>query len=245
MRTFSCCLALLFVAIPVSAGEAEIRARLAESLPGISVDAVEPSSIPGLWEVTVGPRVVYVSPDGRYLVQGRVLDLETESDVTEIRQRDARVAWLDGLDESRMIIFEPEGDTRHTITVFTDIDCSYCRAFHAEIDRTLAAGIRVRYLFYPRTGPGTTSAQKADAVWCSADRRSALTRAKAGERVTAPECGKTPVMAHLNLGQAIGVTGTPMIVTDSGTLIPGYVPTAQLLEELESHRAARTARLNR
>lgn len=245
MRALCCCLALLAGAVPAAADEAEIRARLAELLPGISPDDVGPSSVPGLWEVTVGPRVVYVTPDGRYLVQGRMIDLQTDSDVTEMSQRDARLTWLDGLDESRMIIFEPEDGTRHTITVFTDIDCSYCRALHAEMDRMLADGVRVRYLFYPRSGPGTESARKADAVWCSADRQSALTRAKAGERVTAPDCGETPVIAHLSLGQALGVTGTPMIVTDSGTIISGYLPPAQLLEELDRHRIERQARLSR
>lgn len=222
------------LATPAAAGDddAAARAALAAKLPGVQADDLRRSPVPGLYEVTIGNDVMYVSPDGRYLLRGDLLDLAARVNLTEAREAEIRARWVAALDESRMVIFEPAGDTRHTITVFTDIDCTYCRAMHAEIDDYLARGIRVRYLLYPRNGPGTASAAKAEHVWCSPDRNDALTRAKAGKPVRAPSC-ETPIMANLQTGRTLPVTGTPTTVTDSGHLISGFVPPDRLQAELQ------------
>ena len=214
----------------------EARTALAAKLPGIEAEDVRESPVPGLYEVMVGARVVYVSADGRFLLNGQMIDLKNQENLTEQRLSDVRARWAAGLDESRMVIFEPTVDTRHTITVFTDIDCGFCRTMHEDIDGLLARGVRVRYLLYPRNGPGTASAKKADDVWCSADRNDALTRAKAGKRVTAPDCD-TPVVANFELGRTIPVTGTPTLITEDGTVIPGYLETAKLVAELDRLKA--------
>ena len=209
-----------------------VREALAAKLPGVSADDLRASPVPGLYEVMVGAQIVYVSADGRYLLNGSMIDLENKRNLTEERLATARAEWVRDLDESRMVIFEPEGPTRHTVTVFTDIDCGYCRAMHRGIDELLEAGIRVRYLLYPRNGPGTPSAAKAVHVWCSADRRDALTRAKAGETVTAPPC-ENPINANFALGRTVPVTGTPTLITDGGDLIPGYLEPEALVAELD------------
>ncbi len=131
-----------------------------------------------------------------------------------------------------MIIFEPEV-TRHTVTVFTDLDCAYCRKLHRQIADYNADGIRVRYMFFPRNGPNTSSWTKAEKVWCSDDRHAAFTRAKQGESIEAKDCGPTPVMRHYRLGQSFGIRGTPAIVTDTGRMIPGYVPPDELAKLLD------------
>src|SRR6202522_2438678 len=108
-----------------------------------------------------------------------------------------------------MLIFSPKNPL-YTVTVFTDIDCPYCRKMHSEITEDNKLGRRERYMFYPRTGPGTESWHKAEAVWCSADRNAALTRAKAGvELAPTKSCGPTPVQGDYELGPSIGVPGTP------------------------------------
>lgn len=224
---------------PVTANDA--RTELAAKLPGIEAADIHESPVPGLYEVRVGARMVYVSADGRYLLNGQLIDLETQANLTEGRLSEVRADWAAGLDESRMVIFEPKGDTRHTVTVFTDIDCSFCRTMHEDIDGLLARGVRVRYLLYPRNGPGTESAKKADHVWCSADRNDALTRAKAGKRVTAPPC-ETPTIANFELGRTVPVTGTPSLITDGGTLIPGYLETVKLVAELDRLKALQSPR---
>jgi thiol:disulfide interchange protein DsbC len=212
----------------LAAGEAEIiQKRLAETYSDIRADQITPSPIPGLFELRMGPQVAYVSADGRYLVRGDIIEVKTDVNLSEAHRSAARVAAIDDIGDAKMIIFAPK-QVKHTVNVFTDLDCGYCRKLHKDIDQYLAEGIRVRYLFFPRSGPNTESWTKAEKVWCSADRNSALTRAKRGEVITAKDCSPTPVKQHYSLGLTFGLTGTPAIITDSGELIPGYVSPAEL-----------------
>ena len=125
---------------------------------------------PGLYQVAVGANVAYVTKDGRYIVRGDIYDAETSANVSEETRARARVEMLDSVDPASMIVFKPaSGEVKHTVTIFTDVDCGYCRQFHREIDKVTALGIEVHYLFFPRTGPNTESWTKADQVWCAAD----------------------------------------------------------------------------
>ena len=152
----------------------------------------------------------------------------------------ARLALINAVPESQMVIFSPR-NPQYTITVFTDLDCQYCRKLHSQIAEINKLGIRVRYMFYPRTGPNTDSWRKAEAVWCSADRNEALTRAKAGAAVdTSKTCGPTPVAREYALGQSIGVQGTPTIVTETGDSINGYLPPQELVKELKDHQGGKS-----
>jgi thiol:disulfide interchange protein DsbC len=137
------------------------------------------------------------------------------------------------------IIFAPRGTTQHTLTVFTDVDCVHCRRMHREIAELNRLGIRVRYLMYPRGGPGSESWQKAQDVWCSADRKDALTRAKQGEQLPAGKCA-APVAAQYELGREVGITGTPGIITEYGEYLPGYSSAASIAAYLDEP-AARAA----
>ena len=226
-------LPLLLLTATAAAGTSpdSLRQALARRLPGATIDAVRETPVPGLFEVVIGPHVYYVSEDGRYLLRGHLIDLETRTDLTEAKQAKARLKALDALGEDNMIIFSPK-KPKHTITVFTDIDCAYCRRLHSQIDQYLARGIRVRYLFYPRAGKGSRSYEKAIAVWCAEDRRKALTAAKQGREIEMKTCDH-PVDQHMDLAQQFGVTGTPMIVTETGEILPGYVPPETLARHLE------------
>ena len=144
----------------------------------------------------------------------------------------ARLSTIDAVGSGNMIVFEPEEAT-HTITVFTDIDCGYCRKLHRQIESYNELGIRVRYMFFPRSGPETSSWFKAEQVWCADDRNTALTLAKSGAVLESEEgCGETPVAQHYELGRSIGISGTPAIIVDTGELIPGYVSPNELLKYL-------------
>ena len=207
------------------------KAKIMASFPDLAFDNISPSPIAGLYEVQLGSSVSYVTADGRYLVRGDIFDSATEENLTEARRTSVRVRAVDNVGENSMIIFEPE-EVKRTITVFTDIDCGYCRKLHRQIAEYNDRGIRVRYLFFPRSGPDTLSWFKAEHVWCSDDRNSALTRAKAGEAVQADGCGTTPVEQHYLLGRAFGISGTPAIIVDDGELIPGYVAPNELSDYL-------------
>ncbi len=211
--------------------DADPREAIAEMIPGLTVEDVTEGPIDGLYEVTMGSQIVYLSDDRRYLIKGDIIDLTSNESVTEKRRSSLRLETLNALDDSQMVVFGPE-DATHTITVFTDIDCTYCRKLHREMSALNDLGIRVRYVFYPRYGPGSESWAKADAVWCSDDRQAAMTRAKSGEAVTADGC-PTPVAEHYALGNKLGVRGTPALVMEDGELIGGYVPAAELAGYLE------------
>lgn len=211
------------------AGE-DVRAEIAKRLE-IKVEDVQPSQVPGLFEVASGTEVGYVSTDGRFYFNGDIFDMETRENLTERRRGEARLALVAAQKDEDAIVFGP-ADARHTITIFTDIDCGYCRKLHSEIDELNELGVRVRYLMYPRSGPGGESWKKAESVWCNADRNGALTRAKLGEEVAPMTCDN-PVQAQYDLGREMGIRGTPGIITDTGALIAGYLPAPRLAAELD------------
>jgi thiol:disulfide interchange protein DsbC len=210
------------------------KEELASRLNGISVDDITDAPIPGMYEVAVGANVAYVTKDGRYIIRGDIIDVETSANVSEETRARARATMLGTVDPASMIVFKPaNGAVKHTVTIFTDVDCGYCRQFHREIDKVTALGIEVHYLFYPRTGPNTESWAKADQVWCAADHNAALTRAKLGGELPGGPACTTPVETHYELGQRIGVRGTPAIFNEAGDLIGGYLPPATLAKVLD------------
>lgn len=213
-------------------GKGDVRAEIARRLE-INVEDIRPSPIDGLYEVRSGAEVGYVSTDGRFYVDGDVFDMQSRANLTEASRQQGRVALLAQVNDRDAIIFSPAGAAKYTLTVFTDVDCTYCRRLHQEMGELNRLGIRVRYLMYPRGGVGTEAWSKAEAVWCSADRKDALTRAKRGETIKAGRC-ETPVAAQYALGQQLGIRGTPGIFTDQGDYLAGYLPAAQLAAYLAS-----------
>jgi thiol:disulfide interchange protein DsbC len=221
---------------------ADVKARVVSKLKDVSPSDVSSSPVPGLYEVTMGGLIAYVSADGKYLVSGNIYDLESEVNLTATRRNAARAKALASLRDDQMIVFSPE-NPKMTVTVFTDIDCGYCRKFHSHIADLTKAGVRVRYMMYPRTGPETESWRKAEAVWCSTDRRDALTRAKKGDAVKAKSCGDAAITAQYEMGGELGVEGTPAVFTQSGDYIGGYLTPEQLVKAVqESQKAAALTR---
>ena len=145
---------------------------------------------------------------------------------------DIRKGLMSKLNSSEMIVFSPKGKPRHILTVFTDIDCGYCRKLHAEMDELNNYGIEVRYMMFPRTGLNTLSYQKAVNVWCAKDQQASMTKAKAGESIPQANCDN-PIASQFNLGQQLGVTGTPALLLSDGSLIPGYRPAKDLAAMLD------------
>ena len=194
---------------------------------------ISESGIQGLYTISIGSQVFYMSQNGKFFLQGDIYDAKTGTNLTEQDRISARKDFLNQLNEEEMVIFAPD-EFQHTITVFTDVDCGYCRKFHSEIDEVMDLGIRVRYLFFPRTGPDTESWEKAEKVWCSQDRHSAITKAKQGKSLRAKICSETPVQKHYSLGQMFMVQGTPTMVSDKGKIIIGYLPADVLKARMES-----------
>jgi thiol:disulfide interchange protein DsbC len=213
-------------------GRADIARRLE-----VPLEAVRPSPIPGLYEVAHGGEVVYVTPDGHFVIAGDLYDSDKGKNLTAVRRAEARAESLKTLNDDDAIIFAPK-QPRYTVTVFTDVDCQYCRRLHSDIAEYNRLGVRVRYMFYPRTGPGTDSWRKAESVWCSTNRQEALTRAKQGVEVPVLKAAcQTPISRTYAVGQDLGIRGTPGIFTERGDYVAGYLPPAQLLEKLKQLEA--------
>jgi thiol:disulfide interchange protein DsbC len=214
--------------------EAELAA-VAAHLPGAHPADLRTTPVPGIYEFRQGAELVYVTADGRYGFAGDLYRLGDRNNLSDARRRELRLDLLRGVPESSMVVFAPP-QTRYTITVFTDVDCTYCRALHKQIAEYNRLGVKVRYLFFPRSGPDTESWSKAEQVWCSADRKAALTQAKLGVALKSAVCKPNPVADDYALGRAIGLTGTPGIVTESGDLLPGYAPPDELVQELQQDK---------
>jgi thiol:disulfide interchange protein DsbC len=230
---FTGLLATLALATGVALADeaANIRAALKKVLPDYSVTSVKATPMQGLFEVEIGPQIMFVTGDGRYLIDGAIVDLKTRENIVESAQGRARLRALGQVGEENMVVFEAPAE-KHTITVFTDIDCGYCRKLHEQIDAYGDEGISVRYLFYPRSGANSPSFDKAVSVWCADDRQGAMTLAKSGSELPKKSC-RNPVAQHMELGEMMGIRGTPAIVLDSGQMVPGYVEPKRLAAMLE------------
>ena len=199
---------------------AQLKA-LQEALPELKISSIAESPIPGLLEVAVGADIYYTSTDGRFFIQGEIFNIQSRDNLTELSRNEARSGYLDQIAGESAVVFAAE-DSRHTVTVFTDIDCGFCRKLHQQMGAYNKLGISVRYLFFPRSGPATESWYKAESVWCAEDRNQALTQAKAGMPLPPAQCEDTPVARHYALVNELGLRGTPAIFTDSGDLLVGY-----------------------
>lgn len=205
---------------------AEVKRMLSALVPGKTPDRIAPSPVPGIFEVVYGPQVFYMSKDGRFLIDGDIMDLKNGNNLTENRRAVGRKALIDSIAPETMISFAPE-HVKHTVTVFTDVDCPYCRKMHQRMAEYNKEGIEIRYVAFPRTGADTPAYHKMVAVWCADDRRRAMSRAKNGQPVSMRQCDN-PVDEHLSLANKIGISGTPTLVLEDGTMFPGYVSPKKL-----------------
>ena len=220
--------------------EARARAALNELNPQIQVESIQAAPIPGFREVIATGQVVYVSDDGKYMFQGGLLDIAKRKDMSEAAMAKLRVDVLKTLPLEDRIVFSPAGKPKHSVVVFTDIECGYCRKFHNDIAQYNKLGIQVEYLAFPRAGLASADYRNTVSVWCAPDRRKALTDAKDGRSVPSRTC-KTPVDMQYRAGQRMGLSGTPMILNAKGELMGGYLPPEALLQRLDAEAAAAAA----
>ena len=225
------CLSLLPL-VHASAEEvpAALRAALAQVFAGEEPDEVAPAALGGLYQVMKGQNIYYFSADGRYALRGDLYDLAQGRNLSEERRGQARLEVVRDLGEESMIVFAPRS-AKHAVTVFTDVDCSFCARLHRQMADYNRLGVAVRYVAYPRAGIPSPTYDKMVSVWCADDPHEAMGDAKFGRPVPERTC-ENPISAHFAAGREVGVRGTPAILLDSGTLLGGYVPPDQLLSHL-------------
>ena len=235
---FNRCLIMFFLAFSLDgiANETEIVTKINQVLPaGMSVKGIKQSQVEGLFVVDIGDlQPIYASKDGNFFLYGEMYAIKNGELLNTTKQEISlnRKAILDSeLSEKDFITFAAT-DEKHVITVFTDVDCGYCRKFHGEIEDYNAQGITVNYVAFPRSGLESESYNKIVSAWCSSDPKGTLTALKEGRDPALKLCQDHPVEDHYLLGQRIGITGTPAIISFSGDLLPGYLPPMELLKKL-------------
>ena len=216
--------------------EQKVQDAIKTLVPDARIDSITRSELPGFYEVVLGGQPLYVSADGRYLISGALWDIGAKRNLTEARLAGLRKSTLDAVGADQRIIY-PASQPKHVITVFTDIDCGYCRRLHQQMAEYNNAGITVEYLFFPRAGIGSESYDKAVSVWCASDRNAALTKAKNGEPVENKTC-TNPIASQFDLGHKVGVSGTPAVIDEDGTQIGGYLTPEQMIARLDQIKAS-------
>ncbi len=203
-----------------------------------NVDDVRTTPVPGMYELRFGYRLAYVDASGRFgfLGSGDLQDVSTGENLTEQRRSEVRRELVASLDEWDTLDFLPD-DPKHEMLVFTDVDCGYCRRLHQQMAEYHKLGIGVRYVAFPRSGPGSDTWTTMQSIWCAEERSEAMTRAKAGGFTPETSCDSMSVERHYELGRDVGLTGTPALLTPNGQLIPGYVPPLRLAEILSEEAA--------
>jgi thiol:disulfide interchange protein DsbC len=223
-------LALVSVVATADTPDQAIRKTLQTLKLDVPVDSIAPSPLTGLYEVKLkGGRVLYASPDGQFVMQGYLYQLQDGQPVnlTEKTERQAIAKTVNAIPAAETVVFPAIGETKSHITVFTDTTCPYCQKLHAEVPELNKLGVEVRYVAFPRQGLESAGDQQLQAVWCAKDRKDALEKLMSNKDVSATQCAN-PVSKQFALGQSIGVSGTPAIVLADGQLIPGYQPAAQV-----------------
>ncbi len=213
-------------------GADKLVAKLKALRPDIPIEKVSTSPVPGIYALELpGGTVFYGTADGRYLFAGDLYELTDDDlvNLAEVGRTEKRRDLMAGVSKTEMVIFPAVGETKGVVSVFTDVDCGYCRKLHQEVPKLNQMGIEVRYLAYPRAGVGSRSYQKIVSAWCAADPNKAITQLKSGMEIPDLSC-ENPVAAQFDLGKQVGVTGTPAIVLEDGRLLPGYMPAAELAE---------------
>lgn len=212
-----------------------LQKNLQASGVNLTVKSAMPTDMPNMyWVMFDEAPPMFVDANGEYIIQGQIAKVGGEKpvDITTAMQSTIAKEMLSAVDKNEMIIYPAVGETKAAVYAFTDPSCHYCQKLHSEIDDITAQGIEVRYLAWPRT---ERFVPVAEAIWCSADQKDAITRAKKGQNITAPACDN-PVAKHMGLGHAIGVSGTPAIFSESGYQIGGYLPADELAKLAIKHR---------
>lgn len=228
-----CCLSLVS-AESLDQLESEIKKRL----PDIDISSISETPIEGVYELISGGQIYYVGANGKHIIDGDLIDLDTRANLTADRLGGIHIGLINNIKEEDMLVYQSPKDTGRSITVFTDTSCGFCRRLHQELDVLLDAGISVRYLLFPRAGLGSPAHKNLESVWCADNPQAAMTIAKAGGEVAQKACSN-PIESHMAMAEQVGLRGTPLIYLDTGQQIPGYRAAADLVQLVNAGEPAK------
>lgn len=228
-RLAAVALATFTLAASAQADEAAIRKNLSARYPDVTIDEVNKTPIPGLYELRLGTEVIYADADGNYLVQGNIIDTKTRKNLTEERVNKLSAIAFDSLPLADAIVWKNGKGTRR-MAVFADPNCGYCKRF--ERDLVNVKDVTVYTFLIPILGGD--SPQKSQAIWCAKDRTTAWRNWMVDGTQPPKLLGKcdSPVERNLAMAQKYRINGTPALVFEDGTRAPGALPAAEVEKQL-------------
>jgi len=209
-----------------------ITQHLKKRLPGVKIGNPEATAVKGLYQSKVGADYAYLLEEGRYVLIGELIDLQTGKNLTELSKEKNNLQLLSSFPETDMVIYPAIGKTQQTITILTDTDCPFCQKLHQEVSVLQEAGIKVRYIPFPRGGKPGSGYLALKSVWCAKDRNAAMDIAKGispGKLDTTDCDAAAAVDRGYQLGIEVGLRGTPAIILQSGLKVEGYMPSDKLI----------------
>jgi|TARA_Y100000385_G_scaffold287625_1_gene352256 thiol:disulfide interchange protein DsbC len=237
MKVFNFIFILISFSVFVFSDKELISAKLENILPADAViESIEPSVFDGIYKVYYGDlQPIYVSQDGNFFIYGDMYQINSNRiiNITNEETKSRRVDLLSSIPSNELIIFKSKNEIS-AITVFTDVDCGYCRKLHSQISEYNKVGITVKYAAFPRSGIGTQTFTRMVGAWCADDPKKVITDLKNDKKLNLDFCDDQPIAKHYVIGQKLGISGTPAIITPDGELIPGYVSPEELLTRLKA-----------
>lgn len=232
-RTLS--LALLLGNSAAHAFDREAVERGIKSMaPQVSIDDIRQSPVPGWAEVRIGAQILYVSADGKHLLNGSLYATDTHEDLSERSKAQVRSELLGDLPKEALISFAPAAPQAR-VTVFTAIDCGYCKQLHQQMASYHELGIAIDYVLIARSADGTPAELTTRGLHCADDPASAFENALLGRPVApAAACPATGYEAGRTMAQRLGINSTPTFVFADGTVGPGYISAADLQTKLQT-----------
>ena len=208
--------------------------KLKPFFPEIQAESISPSQLDGYYEVILTDPfidVIYISTDGKYVIQGAVTDLELMTNISTNRISEIKLDILESISDNDKIIFRAK-EEKYVINVFTDVDCPYCAKLHADMKQMNNLGITVKYLASPLEQLHPNAQSAMEKIWCAEDKAIAIHNYKSKRQLPdSPEC-INPVAEQLAISKQLGVNGTPSIFFENGTNLPGYLPPNDLLNRI-------------
>jgi thiol:disulfide interchange protein DsbC len=208
--------------------------KLKPFFPEIKAENISPSQLDGYYEVILTDPfidVMYISIDGKYVIQGAVTDLELMTNISTNRINSIKLNILESISDSDKIVFKAK-EEKYVINVFTDVDCPYCAKLHANMRQMNDLGITVKYLASPLEQLHPNAQSAMEKIWCAEDRELAMHNYKSKRYLPdSPDC-INPVSEQLAISKQLGVNGTPSIFFENGTNLPGYLPPNDILNRI-------------
>jgi thiol:disulfide interchange protein DsbC len=232
-------LALCLAALPAGANEAQIRKVLEQKLQGVKIEGVAPAPVPGLWEVRYrtprGIQILYSNATATHVIDGRIVDMRNDRDLTEERLRKLNAIRFDSLPMEQAVKIQ-RGNGKRVLAMFSDPYCPACKQFEQTLQQI--DDITIYVFMYPVIRPELADHSKA--VWCSPDRSKAwLDLALRGQRPTSGLNCETPIDKNVDLGHSLGVNSTPTLIFANGERVAGGMRIADLVPILDKTAASR------